>query len=85
VARDRHLDLVNVVRPSTHDGCEDCLRIGSTWQQLRICLSCGHVGCCDGSPHSHARRHAFGVDHPIVQSYEPGERWRWCYFDDRYV
>jgi uncharacterized UBP type Zn finger protein len=52
---------------------------------LRLCLSCGHVGCCDSSPNRHARRHAFAVDHPIVQSFQPGEDWRWCYVDEAYV
>jgi hypothetical protein len=52
---------------------------------LRLCLACGHVGCCDSSPNRHARRHAHGVGHAIVQSFEPGEDWRWCYFDETYV
>jgi hypothetical protein len=52
---------------------------------LRLCLTCGHVGCCDSSPNRHARRHAYVVEHPIVQSFQPGEDWRWCYFDETYV
>jgi hypothetical protein len=52
---------------------------------LRLCLTCGHVGCCDSSPMRHARAHALGIEHPIVRSFEPGEDWRWCYFDDTYV
>ncbi len=81
---DPHLTAIRQVAPSA-DGCEDCLRIGSDWVHLRLCLSCGHVGCCDSSPHRHARRHAVAQDHPIVQSFEPGETWRWCYVDDAYV
>jgi hypothetical protein len=69
------------VQPSAY-GCEDCLRIGSTWVHLRICLSCGHVGCCDSSPHRHARAHSEAVGHPIMASFEPGEHWAHCFFDE---
>jgi hypothetical protein len=58
---------------------------GSPWVHLRLCLTCGHVGCCDSSPLRHARGHAFAVGHPIVASFEPGESWRWCYVDEAYV
>jgi hypothetical protein len=85
MAKDRHLSVVRPVVPSTRDGCEDCLRVGTAWLHLRLCMSCGHVGCCDSSPQRHARRHAFGVDHPIVQSFEPGETWLWCFFDERAI
>ena len=71
--------------PSTTQGCEDCLAAGSSWVHLRLCLSCGKVGCCDSSPQRHARRHAGAVAHPIVQSFEPGENWRWCYIDESYA
>jgi uncharacterized UBP type Zn finger protein len=64
------------------DGCEDCLRSGGKWLHLRICLSCGHVGCCDSSPGRHASRHAAEVSHPIVRSLEPGEDWCWCFEDE---
>jgi len=64
------------------EGCEDCLKIGSGWVHLRWCLSCGHVGCCDSSPHRHASQHYRQVGHPVVASYEPGERWAWCYADE---
>lgn len=66
-------------------GCEDCLRIGGRWVHLRMCLTCGHVGCCDSSPHRHARRHATESRHPIIQSVEPGETWGWCYVDEQYL
>jgi hypothetical protein len=73
------------VVPRPPQGCEECLRIGSRWVHLRLCLTCGHVGCCDSSPGRHARRHAYGVAHAIVQSFEPGEDWPWCFFDETYV
>ena len=76
-----HLDEVADVRPSS-PGCEDCLRIGDRWVHLRMCMSCGHVGCCDSSPNRHATAHFHGTAHPIVQSYEPGEDWWYCYRDD---
>jgi hypothetical protein len=80
-----HLDQIRPVAPRTPQGCEECLRIGSPWVHLRLCLACGHVGCCDSSPYKHARQHAFRGGHAIVQSFEPGESWRWCYFDETYV
>jgi len=68
-----HLDQVLVTdMPASVDGCEDCLRIGGKWLHLRICLTCGHVGCCDDSPNRHARAHAQAAQHPIVRSLEPG-------------
>jgi len=76
-----HLDQIELVEPHTREGCEDCLRIGGRWVHLRLCLSCGHVGCCDSSPNRHATAHAQADGHPIVQSMEPGEDWRWCYVD----
>ncbi len=69
--------------PNTEEGCEDCLREGTTWVHLRTCISCGHVGCCDSSPRRHADAHFKGTDHPVVVSAEPGETWRWCYVDSR--
>jgi uncharacterized UBP type Zn finger protein len=75
-----HLDQVHEVVPSTQ-GCEDCLRIGAPWVHLRLCLSCGHVGCCDNSQHKHATQHFHNTQHPIIRSFEPGEDWRWCYLD----
>ena len=79
-----HLDQVRPVRPSAK-GCEDCLKSGSRWLHLRICLTCGHVGCCDSSPNRHARAHFHATEHPIIRSFEPGEDWVWCYVDDAYV
>jgi len=68
--------------PNT-DGCEECLQAGMHWVHLRLCLTCGHVGCCDSSPGKHATKHARRSDHPVVQSYEPGEDWAWCYVESR--
>jgi uncharacterized UBP type Zn finger protein len=64
------------------DGCVECLRTGGRWVHLRRCLECGHVGCCDSSPNRHATAHFHEVGHPLVQSFEPGEDWVWCYADD---
>ena len=76
-----HLGDVADVTPSA-DGCEDCLRVGSGWVHLRLCLACGHVGCCDDSPNRHASGHAAEARHPIVRSWEPGEDWIWCDVDE---
>jgi len=81
MANCNHLDMIRDVVPSA-PGCEDCLRIGSTWVHLRLCLTCGHVGCCDSSPNRHASAHARQVGHPLVRSLEPGEDWVWCYVDE---
>jgi Na+/H+ antiporter len=71
-----------VAVPSTPDGCQDCLAIGEhTWVSLRMCLRCGHVGCCDSSPHRHASAHYGEVGHPVMRSIELGEGWRWCFVD----
>lgn len=82
---DPHLSMIESVTPQTPQGCAECLRDGTEWLHLRLCLTCGHVGCCDSSPMRHASHHAAGFEHPIVQSFEPGEDWRWCYVDDTYV
>lgn len=78
-----HGDQVRISElPDSVEGCEDCLASGSQWVHLRICLECGHVGCCDSSPHRHATAHASAAGHPIVRSIEPGEEWAWCYVDE---
>ncbi|MEV0665351.1 ubiquitin carboxyl-terminal hydrolase 14 [Actinomadura luteofluorescens] len=71
--------------PNTPQGCEDCLREGTRWVHLRLCLGCGHVGCCDSSPRRHASAHFEKEGHPIVRSFEPGEDWRWCFVDQMIV
>jgi uncharacterized UBP type Zn finger protein len=73
-----HVAQAREVSPSAN-GCEDCLRTGDTWVHLRICMTCGHVGCCDSSPNKHASAHFRDVGHPLVRSFEPGEDWWWCY------
>jgi hypothetical protein len=78
-AVDEHLAAVRPVGPETPEGCAECLSTGTPWVHLRLCLTCGHVGCCDSSPMRHASAHAHTVGHPIVRSFEPGENWRWCY------
>ena len=76
-----HASTIRSVTPSAK-GCEECLRIGSEWLHLRICRSCGHVGCCDDSPSRHATAHAHATSHAIIRSLEPGEEWSWCYVDE---
>ena len=76
-----HRDQIKEVTPSAQ-GCEECLRTGDTWVHLRICMICGHVGCCDNSKNKHATEHFRKTGHPIIQSFQPGESWMWCYIDD---
>jgi len=78
-----HIDTIEITElPESTDGCEDCLRMGGKWLHLRICLECGHVGCCDSSPGRHASAHARDASHPIIRSLEPGEDWSWCFEDE---
>jgi uncharacterized UBP type Zn finger protein len=76
-----HIDQVTPLPPKTQ-GCEECLNSGSSWVHLRLCLTCGHVGCCDSSPNRHATRHFQHTHHPVVASFEPEERWAWCFVDE---
>ena len=76
-----HLDAVDDVAPSAQ-GCEDCIPLGDRWVHLRLCMTCGHVGCCDSSKNRHATAHFHASTHPLIQSYEPGEDWWWCYVDE---
>ncbi|HEU5284123.1 MAG TPA: UBP-type zinc finger domain-containing protein [Burkholderiales bacterium] len=80
-ARCSHLNLVRTDQPRSH-GCEECLAIGDSWVHLRLCRTCGHVGCCDDSKNRHATRHFHQTRHPIITSIEPGEDWSWCYVDE---
>jgi hypothetical protein len=80
-----HLDQVAVLDVPGKDevpGCEECLKIGGTWLHLRVCRTCGKVGCCDSSPNRHASAHAGAAGHPILSSIEPGEDWSWCTIDE---
>ncbi len=70
------------MQPRTPQGCEECLRIGSDWVHLRLCLFCGHVGCCDQSVHKHATKHFHQTQHAIMKSFQPDEDWAWCYVDE---
>jgi uncharacterized UBP type Zn finger protein len=79
-----HLTAVRDVRPSGK-GCAECVQMGDIWLHLRLCLSCGHVGCCDSSKNKHATKHFQQTSHPVVRSFEPGETWRWCYVDELLV
>jgi uncharacterized UBP type Zn finger protein len=80
-----HLADVHEVQPRTPDGCEECLRSGDWWVHLRLCLVCGHVGCCDDSPNKHATKHFGQTRDPLIQSYEPGEDWGWCFVDELFL
>ena len=83
MTRCSHTDQIEITElPEEVAGCEDCLRIGGKWVHLRICLTCGHVGCCDDSPNQHASAHAGATEHPIIRSLEPGEEWCWCFEDE---
>jgi len=78
-----HLDQIRFTDlPEPLPGCEECLKIGSAWMHLRMCLSCGKIGCCDNSPHRHATAHFAESTHPLIRSAEPGEDWYWCYVDE---
>ena len=76
-----HLDAVKTDHRNTR-GCEECLKMGDSWVHLRECLICGHIGCCDNSKNKHATKHFHETGHPIIQSFEPGEDWYWCYVDE---
>ncbi len=77
----KHLSEIKLVSPNSQ-GCEECLKTGSPWVHLRMCLTCGHVGCCDSSPNRHASKHFKGTQHPMAASLERGEDWAWCFVDE---
>ncbi len=76
-----HLATIDSVGPSGN-GCVECLAMGARWVHLRRCVGCGHIGCCDSSPNRHATAHFGTTGHPLIQSFEPGENWYWCYVDE---
>lgn len=81
-----HLDAIEVTAlPDRVDGCAECLESGGSWVHLRMCMSCGVIGCCDSSPNRHASRHAASAGHPIARSAEPGEEWGWCFVDNVFL
>ena len=76
-----HAKTIKLTHPDKHV-CEDCIKIGDTWVHLRMCLECGHVGCCDSSKNKHATKHFHATTHPLIRSIEPHENWVWCYVDE---
>jgi uncharacterized UBP type Zn finger protein len=80
-----HLNQIRDVQPGTPNGCQECLETGDKWVSLRLCLSCGHVGCCDNSKNKHATKHFETANHPIMESYKTRASFRWCYIDKIYV
>jgi uncharacterized UBP type Zn finger protein len=78
-----HIKEIKEVTPGT-EGCEDCLKIDGRWLHLRLCLVCGHVGCCDSSPNKHATKHFHSTEHPMIKSFEKGEDWCFCYIDEMF-
>jgi uncharacterized UBP type Zn finger protein len=81
----KHLEQVDRHKAPNTNGCEECLKTGDSWVHLRICLSCGHVGCCDSSKNKHATKHFHRSKHPMVRSGESGENWAWCYVDEAFI
>jgi uncharacterized UBP type Zn finger protein len=81
----KHLAQVRDVEPKTPDGCEECLASGDEWVHLRLCLECGHVGCCDDSPNRHATKHFHKTNHPVMRSFEPGEDWGFCFVENLFI
>jgi uncharacterized UBP type Zn finger protein len=79
-----HLDQIKITRTDKHV-CEECAKTGDLWVHLRMCLTCGNVGCCDSSKNKHATRHFHDTGHPVMRSIEPGENWIWCYVDGAVV
>ncbi len=77
-----HLQKTNQNIHGNTSGCEECEKTGDKWVHLRLCLSCGHVGCCDSSKNKHATKHFHKTNHPVIKSYEPQENWKWCYVDE---
>ncbi len=77
-----HIKKSRTIKPKTPTGCEECLKSGDTWVHLRLCLTCGHVGCCDQSKNKHATKHFHATKHPVIQAYKTEETWKWCYVDE---
>jgi uncharacterized UBP type Zn finger protein len=79
-----HVDEIKDVQPSAA-GCQECLKTHDRWVQLRMCMICGHVGCCDSSKNKHATKHFQATAHPIIKSMNPVENWYWCYVDEQFL
>ena len=80
----KHIDSIKITQTDTHE-CKECVAMGDTWVHLRLCVHCGHIGCCDSSKNRHATRHSHAEGHPVIQSLEPGESWMWCNAHQRQV
>jgi len=80
-----HIAQLHEVEPRTPEGCEECLATGDEWVHLRLCMHCGHVGCCNDSKNKHATKHFIATQHPVIRSFEPGETWMFCYADDLFI
>ncbi|MCB2378064.1 UBP-type zinc finger domain-containing protein [Hymenobacter sp. BT635] len=78
-----HLAALETLILAADYSCAECVALSDTWVHLRVCQSCGHVGCCDSSPNRHATKHFRATQHPVVLSAEPGEQWAWCYADNQ--
>lgn len=81
MAQCSHLNQIKFKNTPTHV-CEGCVKTGDSWVHLRLCMECGHVGCCDSSKNKHATKHFRKIGHPLIRSIEPGEHWMWCYVDE---
>lgn len=80
-----HISLVDLNKKGNTTGCEECEKLGDDWVHLRLCLTCGHVGCCDNSKNKHATKHFKNTNHPLIKSFEPNEAWKWCYVDKLFI
>ncbi len=80
-----HISDVDLDKKRNTKGCEECEKTGSRWVHLRLCLTCGHVGCCDSSRNKHGSKHFKSTKHPLIKSYEPGESWKWCFLDETFI
>ncbi len=78
-----HVNQMRNVKPSA-EGCEECLKTGDEWVELRICMICGHVGCCNNSKNKHATKHFLSTGHPVIKDF-PDKEWTWCYVDETYI
>lgn len=78
-----HKEMIEITEPTGTIECHDCVQSGDSWVHLRMCMTCGYIGCCDSSNNKHARKHYYRNEHPIIRSVEPGESWRYCYVDDK--
>src|SRR6185312_5503043 len=76
-----HLEQEHKFTSTKKHVCEECVKTGDTWVHLRLCMDCGHVGCCDSSKNKHATKHFHSTKHPVIRSAEPGESWTWCFVD----